>query len=120
MAKTANDICRQALREIRVLGVGQDMAAEDFSHANEKLDQLYAELVGPPRSLALFWDTAAVPDGVATALSQTLAEDIGRPYGRAFDRQKRDEAMNRLLKLIAPDDRTRVRTEEPAKRAAFF
>lgn len=120
MTQTANDICRQALREIEVLGIGQDMAAEDFDHAKEKLDQLYAELTEPPRSIPLGWTVSGVPDSVATALAQALAEDIGRPYGRAFQRQKRDEAMGRLLALIVPDDRVDEGAENAARRAAFY
>lgn len=120
MAKTANDICRQALRDLRILGVGQDMAAEDFAHAKEKLDQLYAELTDPPLSVALHWTVSSVPDGIATALAQTLAEDIGRPYGRDFNQTKRDQAMARLMKLILPDDRTTLRNEGVANRAAFY
>ena len=120
MTQTANDIARMALQEIGVLGVGQDMAADDFAHANEKLTLLMAELTESPRRLPITWTTAAVPDRVATALAQTLAEDIGRPYGRRFQRVKREEAMTRLLGLVTPDDRTTRDPEEVRKRAAFY
>ena len=120
MTKTANDICRMALREIQVLGIGQDMAPDDFAHANEKLDMLYAELTEPPRLLPIVWTTAAVPDAVAQSLSQTLAEDIGRPYNKPFQKLKREEAMNRLLTAVSPDDRTDRDPEDVRRRAAFY
>lgn len=120
MAQTANDICRMALREIQVLGIGQDMAADDFAHANEKLTLLYAELTEPPRLLPIVWTLSAVPDSVATALAQTLAEDIGRPYNKPFQQRKREEAMSRLLSLVTPDDRTARDPEDVRRRAAFY
>ncbi len=120
MTQTANDICRMALRDIGVLGIDQDMAAGDFAHADEKLDLLMAELTGAPRRLPITWTTSAVPDRVATALSQALAEDIGRPYGKPFIRVKREEAMDRLLALVIPDDRTTRDPEDVRKRAAFY
>lgn len=120
MAKTANDICRMALRDIGVLGIDQDMAAGDFDHCNEKLDLLMAELTEPPWRLPITWTTAAVPDKVATALVQTLAVDIGRPYGKEFVRQRREEAMSRLLSLVVPDDRTERDSEDQRRRAAFY
>ena len=120
MTQTANDIARMALRELGVLGIDQDMAAGDFDHASEKLDLLFAELTDPPRSLPINWTTDAVPDNVATALAQALAVDIGRPYGKLFVRQARDEAMSRLIGLVAPDDRTMRDSEGVRKRAAFY
>ncbi len=120
MTKTANDIARTALRDIGVLGIGQDMAADDFAYASEKLTLLYAELTEPPRSLPIAWTIAAVPDSVATALAQALAVDIGRPYGKVFVRQQREEAMSRLLTLVTPDDRTANDPEDVRRRAAFY
>lgn len=120
MAQTANDICRLALEEIGVLGIDQDMAAGDFARANKKLDLLMAELTEPPWRLPITWTTAAVPDKVATALVQTLAVDIGRPYGKEFVRQRREEAMSRLLSLVVPDDRTERDSEDQRRRAAFY
>lgn len=121
MTQTANDICRQALREIEVLGIGQDMAAEDYDHAKEKLDQLYAELTYPPHSIPIPWTIAGgIPDNVATALAQALAEDIGRPYGRQFVRVKRDEAMARLMAMLLPDDRVDNVAENVINRAKFY
>lgn len=120
MPKTANDICRMALREIEVLGVGQDMAAEDFAHANEKLDLLFAELTYPPHSVPIDWTTAAVPENVAQALAQTLAQDVGRVYGRPFQRVERNEAFERLVAVLLPDDRVDNVAENVGKRAAFY
>ena len=120
MTKTANDICRMALREIQVLGIEQDMSAADFDHCDEKLTLLMAELTESPRRIPITWTSSAVPDRVATALTQTLAEDIGRPYNRPFQRVKREEAMNRLLSLVLPDDRTARDPEDVRKRAAFY
>ena len=120
MAQTANDIARAALQDIGVLGIGQDMAADDFDYASKKLDLLYAELTQPPRSLPIAWTVSTVPDSVATALAQTLAVDIGRPYGKTFVFQQREEAMNRLLTLVTPDDRTARDPEDVRRRAAFY
>ena len=120
MAQTANDICRMALRDIGVLGIDQDMAAGDFDHCNEKLDLLMAELTEPPWRIPITWTTAAVPDRVATALVQTLAVDIGRPYNKPFVRQRREEALSRLLSLVMPDDRTERDSEDHRRSAAFY
>ena len=120
MAQTANDICRMALREIGVLGIDQDMAAGDFDHCNEKLDLLMAEWTEAPWRIPITWTTAAVPDSVATALVQTLAVDIGRPYGKQFVHQRREEALSRLLSRVMPDDRTERDPEDQRRRAAFY
>lgn len=120
MPQTANEIAQLALKDLGVLGLGQEMAADDFTYVNQKLDLLYAELTQPPRSLPITWDTTEVPDSIATALAQTLAVDIGRPYGKPFVRQQREEAMSRLLGLIVPDDRTGRDPDDIIKRAAFY
>ncbi len=120
MVQTANDITADALRDIGVLGIGQDMEADDFAYASKKLDLLYAELTQPPRALPITWTVAAVPDSIATALAQALAVDIGRPYGKVFVRQQREEAMSRLLTLVTSDDRTAKDPEDVRRRAAFY
>lgn len=109
-----------ALEDIGVVGIGQDMAADDFDHAEEKLTLLMAELTGKPHFVPITWTSDAVPDRVATALSQTLAVDIGRPYGKLFVRQQREETLVRLLGIVAPDDRTARGSEDVRKRAAFY
>lgn len=123
MPKTSSEIVRRALRECRVLGVDQDMPASYYTDGKEVLDGLYAELSDmPPRGLGrvLDWTVETVPDGLFLALSETLAHDLGRGFGRPFQQQRREESMTRLLSLILPDDAADSASDEDRKRASFY
>lgn len=103
MTKTSTDVISEALRRIRVLGVGDTAAGDDATTAKDALDALFAELNAVPHSMGFTWTVETVPDALYRPLAWLLAVDLADTYQEAAE--PRSRALLRLRAYAFPDDR---------------
>lgn len=119
MPKTSAEVCRLALEEIKVVGIDQDMPAAYYARAYERLEALFAEMLGP-RGLVIDWTLEAVPESVYMPLSVALGAYCARMFGKPVDEASKEGAVSRLYAAIVADDRTDPVTDDVARRAGFY
>jgi len=103
MTKTSTDVVSEALRRIRVLGVGDTPAGDDATTGKDALDALFAELNAEPHAMGFTWTVETVPDAIFRPLAWLLAVDLAQTYQEQAE--PRSRAMMRLRAYAFPDDR---------------
>lgn len=131
VAKTRLDICEDALRMLRVLAVGENMAADDYAVAKAALEAEF-DLWKSVQGFTWTFDLDTVPNQYARPMAEALAALIAAEFplpGQTVPNYSR--AVGRMRAIAFPDDRAdsrdldgdgTVSTAEAnvAKRAAYY
>ena len=86
-----------ALKELGVVGAGQQPAAEDYATVDDLLDSVMADLA--QRNIYSWGDPDQTEDAAAIHLTVVLAQASARSFGEAKDENARLLAEGRLREL---------------------
>ena len=128
MTKTSNEVCTRALRMIGVGDVGETLAADDVSFAQEAMQAILDELEDV-HGVSVAWGIEEVPDALLLPFAEAVAADVAPTYGKAGP--PRSRALLKMKASLARDDREDPRDisdngtvdsdeEDAGKRAAYY
>lgn len=103
MANTSQDVCREALRHIGVLGIEQQMPTAYYSRAKTHLDAILVEL-DDVHKMAIAFTAETVPDSHFLGLSIAVGGSVAPGFQRPQFAGERERGIGMLRDLEFPAD----------------
>lgn len=107
--RTRDDLIRQALTGLKVIGSGQAPDADDSETISAKIDGLFAELAA--RSVATVTDDDRIPSEWFNALADLLANECAPAFGAERNPAIREDAEARLKVMTRQQPQRLLRTD---------
>jgi hypothetical protein len=128
MTKTTLDICTRAMRQIGVLSVGENLAADDFEVVRNAYEAEF-ERINTDHSLSLTYTANTVPDALLVPWASVAAAAVAPIY--LVQGPNLARAIGQIRSYTLPDDREDWRDldedgtvseseENAAKRAQYY
>ncbi len=111
MSKTSNEVCTEALRHIRVLGLEDVAAPAEVARAQDHLDSIMQEL-DEIHEMAIQWTKETVPNSHFLGISMALGGSLAPGFGKLEMAGERARGIGLLRDLeFKNDDDEPVRAE---------